>query len=55
MMGPALARGASRYGFGGDVALVAFNTAFQNHTPALLRRPTGGWRALYVGAAPDDR
>jgi len=39
--------------FGGDVALVAFNTVFQNHTPALLRRTP--WRLACAGAAPDDR
>ncbi|MEA2871007.1 MAG: hypothetical protein QOH67_983 [Hyphomicrobiales bacterium] len=52
--GPDAGRGASRYGFGGDAALVAFNYRLPNNTPALLHRTYGGWRALYDGAAPDD-
>lgn len=52
--GPDAGRGASRYGFGGDTALVAFNYRLPNNTPALLHRTHGGWRALYDGAAPDD-
>jgi hypothetical protein len=52
--GPDAGRGASRYGFGGDAALVAFNYRLPNNTPALLHRTHGGWRALYDGAAPDD-
>jgi hypothetical protein len=52
--GPDAGRGAGRYGFGGDAALVAFNYRLPNNTPALLHRTLGGWRALYDGAAPDD-
>jgi hypothetical protein len=52
--GPDAGRGASRYGFGGNAALVAFNYRIPNNTPALLHRTHGGWRALYDGAAPHD-
>ncbi|WP_434056899.1 phosphoribosyltransferase-like protein [Bradyrhizobium tunisiense] len=52
--GPDAGRGASRYGFGGDAALVAFNYRLPNNTPALVHRTHEGWRALYDGAAPDD-
>lgn len=52
--GPDAGRGASRYGFGGSAALVAFNYRLPNNTPALLHRTYCGWWALYDGAAPDD-
>ena len=52
--GPEAGRGASRYGFGGNAALVAFNYRIPNNTPALMHHTYGGWRALYDGAAPAD-
>ena len=52
--GPDAGRGASRYGFGGNGALVAFNYRIPNNTPAFLHCTYGDWRALYDGAAPDD-
>lgn len=52
--GPDAGRGAGRYGFGDAAALVAFSYRLPNNTPALLHQATGGWRALYEGAVPDD-
>jgi hypothetical protein len=52
--GPDAGRGASRYGFGGSAALVAFNYRLPNNTPALVHCTHGGWWALYDGAAPAD-
>ncbi len=52
--GPDAGRGAHRYGFGGDAALVAFNYRLPNNTPAMLHKSEGAWHALFDGPAPDD-
>ncbi|WP_332768927.1 phosphoribosyltransferase-like protein [Phenylobacterium sp.] len=52
--GPESGRGASRWGFGNSGALIAFSYRLPNNTPALLHKSEGGWRALYIGAAPND-
>jgi len=52
--GPNEARGAGRFGFGGDGALIAFNYRLPNNTPAMIHHGESGWRPLYVGAAPPE-
>jgi len=52
--GPDAGRGASRYGFGGQGALVALSYRLPNNTPALIHNSSEVWHALYVGPAPDD-
>lgn len=52
--GPEEGRGVGRFGFGGDGALIAFNYRLPNNTPAMIHHGEGGWRPLYVGAAPPE-
>lgn len=52
--GPEEGRGAGRFGFGGDGALIAFNYRLPNNTPAMIHHGESGWRPLYVGAAPPE-
>lgn len=52
--GPKEGRGAGRFGFGDDGALIAFNYRLPNNTPAMIHHGESGWRPLYVGAAPPE-
>jgi len=59
--GPAAGRGAGRFGFGDEGALIAFSYRIPNNTPALLhqsQRSSGAgnspWHALYDGPAPTE-
>lgn len=52
--GPVGGRGAGRYGFGGNAALVAFSYRLPNNTPAIVHQSGGGWRALYDGPIPSS-
>lgn len=50
--GPPSGRGAGRYGFGDEAALIAFSYRIPNNTPAIIHKSEGGWRALYDGPIP---
>lgn len=50
--GPASGRGAGRYGFGDEAALIAFSYRIPNNTPAIIHQSEGSWRALYNGPIP---
>lgn len=52
--GPEHGRGAGRFGFGGDGALIAFNYRLPNNTPAMIHHGESGWRPLYIGSAPPE-
>jgi len=50
--GPEAGRGAGRFGYGRQAALIAFSYRIPNNTPAIIHQSENGWRALFDGPVP---